>query len=739
MRRHDFALLVLGFAALTPVLGFRLKAAAGPLPPLVNLAPGTDLRIQQDVDVNIVLVGFGGLVDPAAMFAQPYALAPWNGVPKANGQGHTFIGQRFDFRYHITAAPAWFDDALFTLLRQTAVPQTPIPIFQGLPPMPVTPAQAIYSYCNLDPAFDPTHGCSFDPSAPRVNTRVITQNYLLNAAFVEKVLSQNLPSLLGVDVTKPTVVLLNWWGRPDYVDHIYVDPGEPDPETGFPRGLRTTNELAGYGATNDKDPETCQGDCIFHRLWFYDVSAGPMQRTGGFDLVSDVPRFIGATNFGLPYPDYRFHHPADYVAASGTYRPLTSDDLVWDATALAGLVFTSQIAYANPLYPPALTPPTLPRRLVLDINQWSWSGESFAGLLDTPRLIGKMKALPYDIGVEVTGQPDGPDSKLGRVWQCSLTSITWNDPGQSCYGNETGGYAPGDLQTYFADHLFQFLNGAPDHEVPIFQFNVPPELDQHLWIAVAYDKYVVPAWTPTLLPAERQSFIFTSKSPFTNSFVGNGQLLEHETGHHLGFSHPFQGYLCLTDTCGVGEFFPFGGNPFLFFSMSGNYVSGLMTYAAVNNDYSRFELDNIQRWLTWEYLDVSNFIVGQIGASPRSGSVAATLTQADTLAGAALAAYRTYDYASAEQSARAAYDTLFAAADAIQVHLSPAAYQAIRRDPADFNQALRDHIASVTGDSRAAMLGDMSSDGIRGLEAHPVLPSAQLATALPHPTRISLR
>jgi hypothetical protein len=137
---------------------------------------------------------------------------------------------------------------------------------------------------------------------------------------------------------------------------------------------------------------------------------------------------------------------------------------------------------------------------------------------------------------------------------------------------------------------------------------------------------------------------------------------------------------------------------------------------------------------------VSNFIAAQIGASPRSGSVAAAWTQADTLAGAALSAYRASDYASAEQYARAAYDTLVAAADAINVHLSPAAYQAIRRDPANFNQALRDHIASVAGDSRAAMSGDMSSAGIRGLEAHPLLPSpAQLANAIPHPTHISLR
>jgi len=737
--RIRIVFVVLSLLALTPFVGFRLKAAAaGSLPPLVNLAPGTDLRIQQNVGVNVVLVGFGGLVTPADMLGQPYALPEWNGVPKANGKGETFIGQRFDFSYHITVAPAWFEDAFFTLLRQTAFPQAPVPIFQGLPPMPLTPAQAVYNYCNLDPAFDPGHGCSFDPSAPRVNTRFITQNYLLDAAFVEKVLSQSLPDLLGVDVTKPTVVLLNWWGRPDYVDHIYLDGSEPDPETGFPRGFTFNNELAGYGGTNDKDPETCQGDCIFHRLWFYDVSAGPMARTGGFDLVADIPRVSGATNFGLPYPDYRFHHTADYVAASGTYRPLTSEDFVWDSTALAGLVFTSQLAYAGPLYPPALTPPTLPHRLVMDVNQWSWSGQSFAGLLDTSRLINKMSALPYEIGVEVTPQRDGLDSKLGRVWKCTLTSFLNQTLGQSCYGNRNAGFAAGDLQAYFTDHLFQFLNGAPDYEVPIFQFNVPEELQQW-WIGIAEVNNLYPAQTPTIIPDTRQSFVYTSKSPFLNSFRGDGEILEHEVGHHLGFSHSFGGYQCLTDTCGLGEFYPFFGNPFLFFSLSGNYVTGLMTYVAVNNDYSRFELDNIQRWLTWEYLDVSNFIVAQIASSPRSSSVAAALTQADALAGAALNAYKAYDHASAVQSARAAYDTLVAAAGAINVHLSPSAYQAIRRDPNDFNKALRDHIASSVGDRKDLMSGALA-DGIRGLEAHPLVQSTSpIVNALPHPASARLR
>jgi hypothetical protein len=726
---------VVSFLGLALLFSIR-PTGADILPPLVNLAPGTDLRIQQTVDVNVVLVGFGGLVDPSAVLAGQ-VLPQWNGVPKANGQGQTFIGQRFDFRYNVTAAPSWFDDLLFPFLRQVAFPQAPIPIFQGLPPLPITPAQAIYNYCNLDPAFDPTLGCSFDPYAPRVNTRMITQNYLLDAAFVEKVLSQNLPSLLGVDVTKPTVVVLNWWGRPDYIDHIYLDGSEPDPETGAPRGFFVGNELGGYGGTAPTDSETCHNDCIFHRLWFYDFSAGPMLRTGGFDLVAQRPRFIFTPDFGEPLPYYRFHHTADYGTVSGAYRPI--DDLAGDVAGLAGFVYVSQIAYAGPLYPPALTPPTLPHRLVLDINRWNWSGQSFAGLLDAPRMISKMSALPYDVGVEIAEQPESPDSNIGRVWQCSLTSTTQSDLGQSCFGNRNGGYAYGDIVTYFTNHQNQYLTGAPDYEVPIFQFNVPPALQQS-WSAIAFDNYLYPPTTPVLLPDNRQNFVFTSSTPFLNTFLGHGQQLEHEVGHHLGFSHPFQGYLCITETCGSGDFYPFGGNASTWFSYAGNYVTGLMTYVGINNDYSRFELDNIQRWLTWEYLDVANFIVAQIASSPRSGTVAAALTQADAQAGAALAAYQSYDYATAEQRARTAYNGLVSAAAQINVHLSPSAYQAVRRNPADFNQALRDWIASRVGDNADAVTGAISSDGVRGLETHPLLPSTtQLTDRLLRGTRTSLR
>jgi hypothetical protein len=251
---------------------------------------------------------------------------------------------------------------------------------------------------------------------------------------------------------------------------------------------------------------------------------------------------------------------------------------------------------------------------------------------------------------------------------------------------------------------------------------------------------LLPPFTPVLLPENVQNFVFTSATPSLNALYGHGQILTHEVGHHVGLSHPFNGYLRITDACGLGEFFPFGQNAGTWFSIAGNYVAGVMSYVRVNNDYSRFELDNIQRYLTWEYLDVSNFIVAQIAGSPRSGEVAAALTLADAQAGAALAAYQSYQYAAAAQQARAAYDGLVAAAAQINVQLAPAAYQAVRRDPADYNQALRDWISFNVGDSVIAMTGAISSNGVRGLETHPFSPpTTQLGSILLRAMRTTLQ
>ncbi len=86
------------------------------------------------------------------------------------------------------------------------------------------------------------------------------------------------------------------------------------------------------------------------------------------------------------------------------------------------------------------------------------------------------------------------------------------------------------------------LTGAPDYELPIFQFNVPPALQQ-TWYGIAFDNHLSPPFTSVFLPKNVQNFVFTSTTLSLNAFYGHGQILEHEVGHHLGFSHP------LMDTC----------------------------------------------------------------------------------------------------------------------------------------------------------------------------------------------
>ena len=164
--------------------------------------------------------------------------------------------------------------------------------------------------------------------------------------------------------------------------------------------------------------------------------------------------------------------------------------------------------------------------------------------------------------------------------------------GDSCHGNRYAGFAFSDLQAYFTDHLVQFLTGAPEDQVPIFQFNVPEALDSAFFEGVAMSNYVLAGWNPTTLPDTRQSFVLTSTSPQSNAFFGHSRLLQHEVGHHLGFHHPFNGYRRLTETCGDGEFIIFGAPATCTDSRpSIRRDHGLRD---VKNDYSRLQLDNLR-------------------------------------------------------------------------------------------------------------------------------------------------
>src|SRR5262252_10614779 len=79
MLKRCGALPIVSFLVLASLFGIQ-PTGADTLPPLANLAPGTDLRIQQNVDVNVVLIGFGARADAATVLAELQTLPPFNGV-----------------------------------------------------------------------------------------------------------------------------------------------------------------------------------------------------------------------------------------------------------------------------------------------------------------------------------------------------------------------------------------------------------------------------------------------------------------------------------------------------------------------------------------------------------------------------------------------------------------------------------------------------------------------------------
>ena len=79
----------------------------------------------------------------------------------------------------------------------------------------------------------------------------------------------------GVDLTKPTILFVNWADRPDFKFHVYTKTNEPDPDTGYNFGvIRDSRKIVAWGGTAPDDEENpYAGDP--RRLWFYDLSAGP--------------------------------------------------------------------------------------------------------------------------------------------------------------------------------------------------------------------------------------------------------------------------------------------------------------------------------------------------------------------------------------------------------------------------------------------------------------------------------
>jgi hypothetical protein len=416
--------------ALLPANGVASAGKADP-PVLSTLEPGGFRTIEQNLDINVVFVGYepGGtpmeIDEPAFLGELPNTYRTVNRYPSFYF-GNEFLGVDFNFDYNLVYADTTFEDAFFGYLESIAVAQ-PLTLYQGW----------------------------YNQEANR--TLDVTDNHWIDAPSVEQWLVDNAGPALGVDTSEYTVFFINWYGRDDFIFHVYTKTDEPDPDTGYNFGeLRDSRKLIAWGGTTPDDEESGLGS--LHRIWFYDLSAGPEGWTDNWAIDAA--------------PGYTMPPVWEYGNLAG-YRPF--NDLSGDLGKVTRYVAIDLLFTASPLYKPAISPPIIPEDIQLDINVYQMDPDS-DGLdyFDSSLIAAELNELQPLNNYEVELNSQQFDARFEKVYNCFYNDI-------SCFGQRLFGIAFGDLFLYFNDHVIQFLEGDADYEVPSLPSTPPTSCSPAAW------------------------------------------------------------------------------------------------------------------------------------------------------------------------------------------------------------------------------------------------------------------
>jgi len=556
------------------------------------LTPGGQPKLTETVPVNVVFLGYEPSQVGKSAFTGELAKT-YEPVVRSRLSYDKVekLGITYKYDYRLKYTDRSYEDRFFQQLGKLAKPA------------PLTEYQTAY---NAEPG-----------------VLDITKNYAIDAPSVEKWLAFHPPS--GVDTRRDTVFFINWYGRADFKFHVYTKTGEPDPDTGYDFGAnRDSRKLIAWGGTTADDEETGLG--ATRRVWFHDLSAGPESWTANYDVTSADVDGDGAADYRMP--------PTWEYAANGYRAP---GALAGDLGKITRYVALNLLMTTSPLYPVELPTAEPPRSINIDSNTYEgWPGVDASQTYLKPRLLlAELSDLRWRNKLDFDDQDLPYDAKAQECYVGQLD-------GESCYP-ESG--LPGDanLFLYNRENLARTQDdaGQVDYELPVFNYAVGPGVDTPA-LGFADDDWAT----------GDQSYVFTFISPeIVESGYGLTTTQIHEVGHHLGMSHPHDGYDSET---GV-DYEPSGDT---FFAWAGDENNSMMSYIDVNWDFSQFDRDNSDRFLTAAYWEAANRLVATVPSS-RSR---ADLLAADTLLGLSKAAFAKHEYRAAYALSESAYYRVVAAA-----------------------------------------------------------------------------
>jgi hypothetical protein len=599
-------------------------AAAAPAAKYHFLKPGGQPRLTETVPVNVVFVGYEASQVSKSSYAAQLAKKYEPVVRDRLLYGVTEkLGITYTYDYRIRYADRAYEDKFFAQLNRLAKPA------------PLTEYQQAYN----------------DQAAGVLD---ITANHAIDGPSVEKWLAFHPPS--GVDTRRNTIFFVNWYGRSDFKFHVYTKIGEPDPDTGFDFGAnRDSRKMIAWGGTTADDEETGLG--ATRRVWFHDLSAGPESWTGNYDVTNADVDGDGVADYRMP--------PVWEYAANGYRAPSA---LAADLGKITRYVALNLLMTSSPLYPVELPVPEPPRSINIDSNTYEgWPGVDASSAYIKPRLLlQELSELRWRNELSFDNQDLPYDARAEQCYVELLEDV-------SCYPG-SGYPAFANLYLYNRDNLARTRDdtGRVDYELPVFNYAVGAGVGTPA-LGYADDDYT----TGT------QTYVFCFVSPeVVESGYGLTTTQIHEVGHHLGMSHPHDGY----DSETGRDYEPEGA---MFFAWAGDENNTMMSYIDVNWDFSQFDRDNSNRFLTAAYWEAAN----RLAASAKSGPA---LRAADSLLGRAQEAFARHDYPAAYALAEAAYYKVAAVAPHAKAAPTAKVGSAVSRthigtDPHEFIDTLGPH------------------------------------------------
>ncbi len=590
------------------------------------LAPGQSIHVLEVLPVNIVFVGYQpgsapNQIDPA-LFAQIMpnfadSQAYWK-LNDYDGDGWIYfqpMGWTSIIRPHIQFADPIFEDAFFEHL---------IAIGKEAP---VTDHQTLYN-------------------GQAARSLTIDHNFEIDAEAVERWLAEN-GHQLGIDTTKPTVFLVNWFGRPDFRFHVYRVGSMRDSDAGTSSDFLnySSRKVSAWGGTAYNNPEVGSG--IPYRVWFHDLSAGPEAWTNNWDITNAEPSGEYA-----PHPavdgrmDYRMPPTWEYGNMGG-YRPFVS--VTYDLALITRFVAINQLFVAPALYDPWLSrTATAPEAIEIDHQQVQFPGGADATQLSEDRLVDALSGLRRFDVLSVEQNPKDATKDLIDLYDCWQEG--W-DSGESCYGQSTGGDFFNDLNTYFDRQRMRNLEGDADLEIMTVSLGIGDA--QREWVlGLAGSVYTDTPYSSSPMTWVSQGVIDTGK--------GNTDVLIHEVAHHMGLSHPHDG---IDVQAGIAHF---GRNDF-YFGWLGDFSSSVMGYLGGQSWVSQFDLDMFDRWMFGRYVNVANSVLPQILAHPGHGKYLSKLQAADGYLLRSIQALWSANYELGHYYARHAHSMVLSVARALNI------------------------------------------------------------------------